>query len=124
MIFISFGNKAFNKDYETNIDMVISPKSKYEDGFLFVKEALEYIDKQIYPGEGFLLDYKGLYLRNGEYRDIIEHWILSMSEAIEINFSEIIKIQRIKCEAVKPLQDEFLIETQDEYIMFLWGTTA
>ncbi|MCR5120235.1 MAG: hypothetical protein K6B44_11550, partial [Lachnospiraceae bacterium] len=69
-------------------------------------------------------DYEGMYLRDGDYGAIVEHWIESMDQAIELSFDDIIEIKRIKCSSSDPYRDEYLIETEEEYIMFLWSTTA
>ena len=42
----------------------------------------------------------------------------------EYSFDDILNIQRIKCDSSDPYRDEYLVETQDEYIMFLWSVTA
>ena len=69
-------------------------------------------------------DYEGMYLKDGDYGAIVEHWIESMDQSIELSFDDIIDIKRIKCSSYDPLRDEFLIETKEEYVMFLWSTTA
>ena len=78
----------------------------------------------MYPGEDFKSEYEGIYLKDGEYKEIINRWIQSMDQSIEIKMDEIIEIQRIKCGSYDPYRDEYLIETAEEYMIFLWSTTA
>lgn len=46
-----------------------------------------------------------------------------MNQSIEIIFDEILNIRRIVLKNYNPLRDDFLIETEDEYIMFSWWIT-
>ena len=125
MIFLSFGNRAFNKEYtESNIYMIVSPKGKYSDPLDFLTDAVAFVDEKVYPGEDFKADYEGMYLRDGDYGAIVEQWSESMDQSIELSFDDIIDIKRIKCISYDPLRDEFLIETKEEHVMFLWFTTA
>ena len=125
MLFLSFGNRAFNKEYgESNMYMITSPKDKYSDPLDFLSKAVTFVDEKVYPGEGFKIDYEGMYLKDGDYGAIVERLIVSMDQSIELSFDDIIDIKRIKCSSYDPLRDEFLIETKEEYIMFLWFTTA
>ncbi len=125
MIFFSFGNRVFNKEYsESNIYMVVARKDRYTDPIDFLNKAVSFIDEKVYPGEDFKADYEGMYLKDGEYRDIVERWILSMDKSVEIKMDDILNIRRIKCDSSDPYRDEYVLETKDEYIMFLWSTTA
>lgn len=125
MLFFSFGNRAFNKEYsESNIYIIISPKQSHESPFQFLEKAIEFIDEKIYPGEDFKSDYAGIKLIEGNYENIVMKWISSMSQSIEICFDDIQNVHRIKCNNSDPYRDEFLIETNEEYIIFLWSTTA
>lgn len=125
MLFFSFGNRAFNKEFsESNIYVVVSPKYEYEDELSFLDKAINFIDDKVYPGEDFKSEYEGIYLKDGEYKEIIDRWIQSMNQSIEIKMDEIIEVQRIKCSSSNPYRDEYLIETAEEYMMFLWSTTA
>ena len=125
MIFLSFSGGAFNYRYsESNIYLVMAPKEDYGNPQEFMEKAIKYIDEKVYPGEDFKADYKGMYLKDGNYGDIVQRWIDSMNQSIEVKFDEITKIQRIKCDGSDPLRDEFMIETSREYVMFFWSTTA
>jgi len=125
MLFFSFGNRAFNKEFsESNIYVVVSPKYEYEDELSFLDKAINFIDDKVYPGEDFKSEYEGIYLKDGEYKEIIDRWIQSMNQSIEIKMDEIIGVQRIKCSSSDQYRDEYLIETAEEYMMFLWSTTA
>ena len=125
MLFFSFGNRAFNKEYsESNIYMIISPKEKYNSKLAFLEAAVDFVNEKVYPREDFKSDYEGMYLKDGEYRNILKKWIDSMNQSIEISFDDILNIQRIKCDSSDPYRDEYLLETQEEYVMFLWSVTA
>ncbi len=123
MLYFSFYDKAFPKEYRVfQIEMVIAPKSTYEDELSFVNAALDFLGDRVYKDIDMQAEHEGVHLKDGEYRDIVQHWIQTIEQSITINFDEIQKIQRIKCNHSDPLQDEFLIQTEDEYIMFLWST--
>ena len=125
MLFFSFGNRAFNKEFsESNIYVVVSPKYEYEDELSFLDKAINFIGDKVYPGEDFKSEYEGIYLKDGEYKEIIDRRIQSMNQSIEIKMDEIIGVKRIKCNSSDPYRDEYLIETAEEYMMFLWSTTA
>lgn len=125
MLFFSFGNRAFNKPFaEANIYMIVSPKNKYSDQMDFLNDAVAFVDEKVYPGDDFKADYEGMYLKEGNYHGIVKQWIESMDQSIEIVFDEIICIKRIKSDSSDPYRDEFLLETKEEYIMFLWSTSA
>ena len=125
MLYFSFGNLAFNgKSSESMIDMVVSGKGKFDNADAFLVEAIRYLDKEIYPGDGIKEDYSGANLYEGLYKDIVNQWIASMNEKVEISFDEIQKTYRIKLDHYDPMRDEFILETADEYIMFSWSTSA
>lgn len=125
MLYFSFGNLAFNgKSSESMIDMVVSGKGKFDNADAFLVEVIRYLDKEIYPGDGIKEDYSGAYLKEGSYKDIVNQWIASMNEKVEISFDEIQKTYRIKLDHYDPMRDEFILETADEYIMFSWSTSA
>ena len=125
MVFLSFSGGAFNyKNSESNIYMVVAPKEDYDNPKDFLEKAIKYIDEKVYPGEGFKTDYEGMHLMEGNYGAIVQHWIDSMNQSIEVKFDEVTGIQRIKCDGYDPYRDEFVIETSREYVMFLWSTTA
>lgn len=125
MVFFSFGNRAFNKEYsESLIYMAVAPKTNYSSKLSFLEKAIEFVNDKVYPGEDFKSDYEGIYLKDGNYTEIVKQWISSMNQSIEIVFDDILSIQRIKCSTSDPYRDEYLLETNDEYIMFLWSCTA
>ncbi len=125
MIFFSFGGKAFNKEYcETNIYIIIASKKDFNSQIDFLNRSIAFVNDKVYPGEEFASDYEEMSLKEGEYEEIVERWIDSMNNQIEIKFDEIKGIKRIKCNNYDPHRDEYLIETDCEYIMFLWSTTA
>lgn len=124
MIFFSFNDKVFNKEYKhSNIYIVISGRDNYDNAFNFIDKAVEFVNDKVYPGENFKSDFEGVKFKEGLYEDIIKHWIDSMDESIEIKFDDITNIHRIKCNNSNPLRDEYLVETPTEYIMFLWSCT-
>ncbi len=124
MYAISFENKAFNKGYGgVEIDMIFAPKAKYDDAMQFLEAAIKRTDEDIYPGCSELRDFEGLTLREGNYNAIVEEYISSMNESIEMIFDDIHNIRRIVLKNYDPLRDDFLIETEDEYIMFSWWIT-
>lgn len=123
MMFLSFSSGAINKDFRgAVIDMIMAPKGKYERPMSFLEDAIKFVDEKVHPEDGFKSDYEEISLKQGDFRIIVERWIASMDQAVEINFDEVLDIQRIKCRTSNPYRDEFLIETNDEYIMFLWST--
>lgn len=125
MLYFSFGNLAFNgKSSESMIDMVVSGKGKFDNADAFLVEVIRYLDKEIYPGDDIKEDYSGANLKEGLYKDIVNQWIASMNEKVEISFDEIQKTYRIKLDHYDPMRDEFILETADEYIMFSWSTSA
>lgn len=125
MVFFSFCGRAFNKEYcESNIYIVIAAKEYYKTSLDFINNAVEYINDKVYPGENFKSDYEGIILKEGNFVDIVKHWIDSMNQSIEIKIDDITNIQRIKCNNSDSYRDEYLIETATEYIMLLWSTTA
>lgn len=78
----------------------------------------------MFSGEGFIHEYEGEHLKEDLYKNIIFKWILAMNERVDIKIEDINKIFRVKCDAYDPFRDEFIIETNDEYILFLWATLA
>ena len=125
MLFFSFDSPVFNKGYEySNISMVVSVKAKYASPHLFMKEAFRFIDEEIYPEEDIITEYAGAHLKEGRYSEIVKRWIATMSEKVDIQMDKIIKTYRIKCPSYRPFNDDFILETTDEYIMFLWSTSA
>lgn len=69
-------------------------------------------------------EYDGISLKTGKYDEIVNRLIERFNERVDVKFENIQNIFRIKREVYNPLVDEFIIETDDEYIMFLWATTA
>lgn len=125
MLFFSLGNLAFNiQNSEQTIDMVVDSKSKYNsvDDFMFA--GIKYLDETVYPGDGIAIEYDGSSLKTGKYDEIVNRLIERFNERVDVKFENIQNIFRIKREVYNPLVDEFIIEADDEYIMFLWATTA
>ena len=48
MLFFSFGNRAFNKEYsESNIYMIISSKEKYISKLEFLEAAVDFVNEKV-----------------------------------------------------------------------------
>lgn len=125
MVFFSFGNLAFNQiESESTIDMVVASKEKYKDAYSFFDSAVTYLDEKIYPGDETKQEYEGAILKDGNYDDIVKRYIELMNRKVLIEFDDIRKIQRIKLAHDGYLREEFIIETETEFIMFAWATTA
>lgn len=125
MLFFSFGNLAFNvQGSEQTIDMVVDIKSKYRTVDDFMSAGIKYLDESAYPGCGIAIEYDSISLEIGEYDEIVSRWIDGLNERVEVRIENIQNIFRIKRAVYNPLVDEFIIEADDEYIMFLWSTTA
>lgn len=125
MIFYSFANRAFNKDCEeVEIYMVTASKISYGSPQEFCKQAVAFIDDRLFPNEYHAREHRDICLKDGDYENIVKHWISLMSQSIDIYFDEIQSIRRIKSETSNPTQDEFLIETKEEYVLFRWLITA
>ena len=125
MVFLYFGSDAFNyKSSESSIRTIIVAKEKYGSPQDFFESAIAYIDEEIDTEDDIRAEYDGAYLKEGLYEKIIKQWISSMDKKIEIAFNNIIKTYRIKRTTYDPNIDEFVLETEDEYILFLWATSA
>lgn len=125
MLFFSFGNLAFNiQSSEQTIDMVVDSKSKYSAVEDFLTAGIKYLDESVYPGDGIAIEYDGISLKAGKYDEIVSRWIDGLNERVEVKIENIQNIFRIKRNVCNPLVDEFVIETDDEFILFLWATTA
>ena len=125
MLFFSFGNLAFNcTSGENNIDMLIAAKSRFATPQEFLADAIRYLDEIVYPGCNIQADYEDATLKDGQYSEIVEKWISGMDTKVEIKADSIERIRRLKRAQYDPMCDEFLLETADEYILFLWSTSA
>ena len=125
MLYFGFGNFAFNdKSSESTIFMIVSAKCRYNEPQKFLTEAFRYLDEKIDPGYNTAAEYEGASLKEGQYLNIVEQWISTMNERIEIQVSDILKTYRIKHAQYDPFCDEFLLETANEYILFHWSTAA
>ena len=125
MLFFALGNLAFNiQNSEQTIDMVVDCKNKYNSVNDFMSAGIKYLDEAVYPGDGIAVEYDGISLKTGEYDEIISRLLEGFNERVDVRFENIQNIFRIKRAVYNPLVDEFIIETDDEYIMFLWATTA
>ncbi len=114
--------KCFNND-TSKIDMIISEKTPFGSSTLFMTEVISFLDNEIYPECGVDFDYKGFHLKEGLYADIIDQRIQLMNQKSEIKIQNVKKTYRIKRTAYNPNCDEFVIETDKEYIAFLWSIT-
>ena len=125
MISYSFGNLAFNNEYgENTIEMIVSAQNRYKTPEEFFRAAIRFLDEVVWTGYNVAAEYNSASLKDGNFGDIVQKWLNSMDEKVEINVDEIIKIYRVKRATYDPLVDEFLIETRNEYILLLWATSA
>lgn len=125
MLFFSFGSLAFNvQSSEQTIDMVVDSKSKYSTVYDFMSVGIKYLEESVYSGDGIAIEYDGISLKTGKYDEIISRWIEGLNKRVDVKIENIQNIFRIKREVYNPFVDEFIIETDDKFIMFLWETTA
>lgn len=125
MIHFSFGNSAFNcGSSESTTEMTVAPKAIYENPEQFLRAAVAFMDEKVNPGYGIKEEYEGARLKAGQYTDIVKNWLATMNEKVEVCIDEIQKAWRIKKVQPDPISDEFVLETADEYILFLWTTSA
>lgn len=104
--------------------MIIADKRDFTSPKMFAKEAFEYLNEIIYPGENFYDEYTGFSLREKAYENIIKDKISGMNQKVSIYFEKFKKTYRIIKNIKDPLCEEFVIETEKEFILFLWEVTA
>lgn len=67
MLFLSFGNLAFNiQSSEQTIDMIVDSKSKYSTVENFMSAGIKYLDESVYPGDGIAIEYDSIILKTGK----------------------------------------------------------
>lgn len=86
--------------------------------------GIKYLEESVYSGDGIAIEYDGISLKTGKYDEIISRWIEGLNKRVDVKIENIQNIFRIKREVYNPFIDEFIIETDDKFIMFLWETTA
>ena len=104
--------------------MIVDSKSKYSTVENFMSAGIKYLDESVYPGDGIAIEYDSIILKTGKYDEIVSRWIDGLNERVEVKIENIQNIFRIKRKVYNPLVDEFIIEKYDEFIMFIWATTA
>ena len=126
MIAFSFGNEAFNKEYtEQTIEILVDAKTKHQSLDSFAHAALDYLDEEVYPGEGYIdLSYEGFTIEEKQYKDIILDHLLQMNHKIDVHLGEIKRTYRIKKQVYDPYEIVYIVETDVEYILIMWATTA
>ena len=106
MIMISL----FNVSYETRI--LVSRKDKYETPDAFMKGVIDYINENEM--------YEGAYLKSGNYEKIIRDYLSLPDINAEIKIEDVISTYRIKRNEYDPYNEDFIIETGDEFIAVMW----
>ena len=104
--------------------MIVDSKSKYSTVENFMSAGIKYLDESVYPGDGIAIEYDSIILKTGKYDEIVSRWIDRINEQVEVKIENRQNIFRIKRKVYNPLVDEFIIEKYDEFIMFIWATTA
>ena len=119
MIFLSFGSMLFQKEYKScSIKIVIGSKDKYQTAQYFLEEARKFHDREM-GIDGYTYSYS---LKEGQYSAIIERWINTLTDEIEIKSSEIQKTYGVKAFPSNPCEVNYVLETIGEYILFTWST--
>lgn len=60
MIYFSFEDNAFNKDYrDSKIDIIISLKNNYKDPLSFLNAAFEFLGEKVYADKDIFAEYPG-----------------------------------------------------------------
>lgn len=127
MNYIGFGSRCFNVPAsEKTIDLVFASKSEAVDIGDFVKKAAEYLCAEIesYSGEipenvfpDMTVTPVGI-----DEKNLIDNLISDMNKSVEIRMEKPLNIVRIAKAHWNWLQ--FAGETEHNYILFLWSTTA
>ncbi|MCR4604449.1 MAG: hypothetical protein K5639_00430 [Eubacterium sp.] len=125
MFYFYFGNtEAKKKSKESTIDMLICPKGKYADPKSFFEGAIACLDEKIYNGRKTEIDFEKAEIEEGEYMDTVNKWVEHTNKKMAIKIDNIRKTYHIKHKVYNPLRDEFILETDDEYVLFLWSIPA
>lgn len=125
MIAIDFGHFCFNNpSSEQNILIVLAPKSEYSSLDEFVTQALIYLES-----DGEFYDKWTEMYRERTYSAVTDEekrWMKTrfdeMNQQINILYESIINVVHI----IPPKWNDMTlgIETEAEYIFYLWGTSA
>lgn len=125
MVAIDFGHCCFNNpSSEQNILIVLAPKSEYSSLDEFVTQALVYLESDVEFYEKCTEMY-----RNRTYSPVTDEekrWMKTrfdeMNQRINILYESIVNVVHI----IPPKWNDMTlgIETESEYIFYLWGTSA
>ena len=125
MIAIDFGHFCFNNpSSEQNILIVLAPKSEYSSLDEFVTQALIYLES-----DGEFYDKWTEMYQNRTYSPVNDEekiWLKSrldeMNQRINILYESIVNVVHI----IPPKWNDMTlgIETESEYIFYLWSTSA
>ena len=127
MNYIGFGNRCFNiPASEKIIDLVFASKSEAADIADFVIKAAEYLCAEIesYAGETPEMVFPDTTVTpvGGDEKMLIDNLISDMNQSVAIRMEKPLNIVRIAKAHWNRLQ--FAGETEHNYILFLWSTTA
>ena len=124
MFAIDFGQFCFNEPAsEQSITLVIAPKKEYESMDDFVTAALDYLES-----DGEFDDKWNEYYKERTYSEVKEDelkWMLSRFDALNQKVS-VLHGQFVKVLHIVPPQWNDItlgIETEQEYIFYVWGTS-
>ncbi len=113
--------ESYHVDEDTIlIELLASSKEEYRDARSFLIDAVRYLDNVIYPSYGVKEEYDNYILRDGDYLNIVIERLSLAYQMTDLNMDEIQVIRRIKKQIFDSLVEEYLIETQDDYILFIW----
>ena len=125
MFYFYFGNmEAKKKSKESTIDILISPKAKFSEPKEFFEGAINYIDTNIRSGLAGQYNFGAAEVEEGQYMETVEKWIEHTNKKMSMKIDNIQKTYHIKHKVYNPLRDEFILETPDEYVLFLWSIPA
>lgn len=121
---IRFGNGCFNiPSSEQSVDLVIGAKSEADSLEDFVERAVKYLCDEVYF-ESLESAFSEIINKpageNGEA--LIRELMDGMNTKTEFKFERILNI--IYITEPKWNSYEFAFETENGYVLFLWGTTA
>ena len=125
MFYFYFGNlEAKKKSKESTIDILICPKAKYSEPKGFFEGAINYIDQNHRQGLASQYNFATSEIEEGDYLDTVHKWIEHTNKKMIVKIDNIEKTYHIKHKVYNPLRDEFILETPDEYVLFLWSIPA
>lgn len=127
MNYIGFGNRCFNiPASEKVIDLVIASKSEAADIADFVNKAAEYLCTEIesYNGETPESVFSDIILAptGDDEKTLINNLLSDMNKQVELRFEKALNIVHVTKTCWNKI--EFAAETEHNYILFLWSTTA